>query len=236
LENSKYYNKDYKVGDKIPDELMDAMFRDDKENILVARDENGMPLNKDDMPRFEVHHKNAVKFANDDDYLAKINYPSNLVLVEHEMHRAYFHGFDHTDEVVKHNFMYFSRINMYASDVALLDGFDCSISCAWDKNVSLQKRIEKDKENVVNYYAMQLQRLNNIPEVAQKYSIEYSKNDLSSERFNMINLLQDINIDISAKDILTFSDWVEPNLKTKNQQKTNRRCRKILKKNQGNEL
>ena len=140
IENTKYYDKNYKVGDEIPYELIDNMMRDDRENILVARDENGLPLNKDDMPRFEVHHKNAVKFANDDDYLAKINYPSNLVLVEHEMHRAYFHGFDDTNEVARNNEQYFSRINMYDSNVVLLDGFGFSISCSWDKNISLIRK------------------------------------------------------------------------------------------------
>ena len=36
LENTKYYNKDYKAGDKIPDELMDNMFRDDKSDMVFS--------------------------------------------------------------------------------------------------------------------------------------------------------------------------------------------------------
>ncbi len=236
LRNTPYYSEDYKVGDKIPEELMDRMFTEDKENILIARDENGLPLNKDDMPCFEVHHKNAVKFANDDDYLAKVNYPTNLVLVEHEMHRAYFHGFDDTDEVAKNNEMYFSRINMYDSNVALLDGFNFEISCEWEKNSSLQKRIQQDKQNVVNYYEMQLQRLNSIPEIADNYGIEYSKRDLSNERRNLIGMLQD-KINVSAEDLQIFTDWAVPDAKTqKILNKATKKNLKLTKKNPGNEL
>ena len=236
LQRTPYFNENFKVGDPIPEELMYQMFQDDKENILLARDENGLPLNKDDMPRFEVHHKNAVKFANDDDYLSKVNYPTNLVLVEHEMHRAYFHGFDDTDEVAKGNEQYFSRINMWDANIALMIGFNYNICCRWEKNVAFRKRAEKDKQNVVNYYEMQLQRLGNIPEIAKQYGIDYSKTDLGNERRNLIGLLQD-KINVSAEDVQIFTDWVAPDAKTKKSiNKATGQKIKLTKNNKGNEL
>ena len=234
LKGTEYYNDDFKVGDKIPQELTDRLFWDNKESLLLARDENGVTLNKDDMPNFEVHHKNAVKFANDGDYLAKVNYPTNLVLVEREMHRAYFHGFDEIEEVAKNNEMYFSRINMCDLRVALLNGFEHKIYCNWEKNTQLQKRMKEDKKNVVNYYEMQMQRFNNIPDIANQYNIGYSKNDLNNERKNLLNLLQD-KINVSAEDVQIFTDWIEPEIKIKKQRKSKRRKPKNFPTKQGNE-
>ena len=82
---------------------------------------------------------------------------------------------------------------------------------------------------------MQLQRLNGIPEIAGKYAIEYSKNDLNNERRNLMNLLHRVNINVSDEDAQTFTDWAEPNIKTKNIQKSRRKSKKILQNNQGSE-
>lgn len=235
LEHTQYYDKSFKVGEPIPDELMERMFRDDKESLLLARDEKGMPLDKDDLPCFEVHHKNAVKFANDGDYLAKVNYPSNLMLVEREMHRAYFHGFDSIVEVAKNSEQYFSRVNTLDPNMCLIDGFNSSICYDLENNAAMRKRVAQDKKNVVNYYEMQQIRLNNIPQIADKYEIEYSKNDLKNEQRNLQNVLHK-TIDISGDDVQIFTNWVEPNIKAQNARRSRRADPNLLNNKQGNEL
>ncbi len=216
LQKHQYDVSRYQVGDKIPESLLNQAFKNKEESLLLARDENGLPLNKDDMPHYEVHHKNAVKFAANDDYLAKINYPSNLMLVEHELHRAFYHGFDDITDVTKSDHSYFSRVNTVNPEMCLIDDFIHMIYCNLEDNENMRRRISEDKKNVVNYYQMQLQRFNDIPVVAGKYGIEYSKNELNNEHKNLRKVLQ-VEISIPADDLHIFNDWKETN--TPNPQK-----------------
>lgn len=202
----------FKVGDPISEEMTERLFNNDHEHLILARDEKGRALSKDDLPRYEVHHKNAVKFANDGDYLAKVNYNSNLMLVEREMHRAYYHGFDSIVQVAKNNERYFSRVNTPAPNMCLIDGFNDETDTFFydlEANSAAQKRAQEDKKYVVNYYEMQVERLNHIPEIATKYQIEYSKNDLSNEHKNLQKLLQ-VKINIPAQDIKNIEEWFAP--------------------------
>lgn len=213
LANTPYFDESFKEGDRIPEELIERMFRDDKEHLLTARDENGYPLDKDDLPHFEVHHKNAVKFSNDGDYLAKANYPGNLMLVEHEIHRAFFHGFDDIADAAHNNAETYAQINIMASDMCMINGFDPEKDMIFydlENNPSMRKRIREDKKCVVNFYEMQSERLNNIPEIAEKYGIGYSKSDLNTERKNLMKMLK-IAINIPAKDVHIFAEWMTPN-------------------------
>ncbi|MBR3675560.1 MAG: hypothetical protein IKN71_00280 [Alphaproteobacteria bacterium] len=212
LEARRYDVSALKVGDPITEEMTERLFNNDQEHLLLARDENGRPLSKDDLPRYEVHHKNAVKFANDGDYLAKVNYNSNLMLVEREMHRAYYHGFDNIVQVAKNNERYFSRVNTPAPNMCLIDGFNDETDIFFydlEANSAAQKRMQEDKKYVVNYYERQIERLNHIPEIATRYQIEYSKNDLSNEHKNLQKLLQ-VKISVPAEDIKTIEEWFAP--------------------------
>ncbi|MBR1825246.1 MAG: hypothetical protein IJ770_01515 [Alphaproteobacteria bacterium] len=219
LKSHHYDVSAYKVGDQIPETLMNEIFDNRQESLLLARDENGIPLTKEDLPRFEVHHKNAVKFAHSDDYLAKVNYNGNLLLVEKEIHRAYYHGFDHIIPVNQNNERYFSRINSTSSEMCMIDGFDATRDMFFynlENTLSARRRAKQDKENVVNYYEMQYERLNNIQKIADRYNIEYSKTDLNKEYKNLQELTQ-FKVNISAEDIKMFEKWFNQNTNTPKQ-------------------
>lgn len=225
LANHHYNVADLKAGEPISEELMDEVSRNNDESLLLARDEKGSPLNKDDLPRFEVHHKNAVNFAHSGDYLAKVNYNNNLMLVEKEIHRAYYHGFDHVLQVNKNNEMYFSRINSTDPEMCLIDGFDPDKDIFFydlENNPSARRRAKRDSENIVNYYEMQFERLNNIPTIADKYNIEYSKTDLSNEYKNLQELTQ-FKVNIPEEEIKMFENWFAPQQQAKSKKKNNRK-------------
>ena len=212
LKAHRYDVSAYNIGDPISENVMKQVFDDNNEHLLLARDENGIPLSKEDLPRFEVHHKNAVKFANSGDYLAKVNYNNNLMLVEKEIHRAYYHGFDHTVLVNDTNERYFSRINCASPDLCMINGFDIHKDMIFydlERNVSARNRAAIDRANVVNYYDMQLNRLNNIPEIADKYGIEYFKADLKNEYKNLLNLTK-FKVSIPDAEVQTFEEMFSP--------------------------
>ncbi|MBQ9271723.1 MAG: hypothetical protein IJ218_05630 [Alphaproteobacteria bacterium] len=237
LADLKAHNYDvskYKVGDKIAEDFLDKVFANNQENLLLARDEKGLTLSKDDMPRYEVHHKNAVKFAHSGDYLAKVNYNNNLMLVEKEIHRAYYHGFDHIIQVNDNNEKYFSRLNSTIPEMCMIDGFNPDTDMFFynlEKNTSSKRRAINDKKNVVNYYDMQFERLNNIPQIAEKYGIEYSKIDLNNEYKGLQELTQ-FKVNISKKDLKVFEEFFTTNKSVKNTKK-NKNIPQI--KNTGNE-
>ena len=66
-----------------------------------------------------------------------------------------------------------------------------------------------DSQNVVNYYEMQLERLNNIPEIASKYNILYSKTDLSNEYRNLQKLTQ-FKVPLQLNNLKMFDDLSNP--------------------------
>ena len=230
LSKHKYNVSGIKVGDPISEEVTDLLFDREQESLILARDENGQPLNALSLPSFEVHHKNAVKFAHDDDYLAKVNHWNNLMLVEKDMHRIYYHGFDSVFRVNPTNECYYARLNSSIPSMCLVNGFNAETDILYadlENNAAQQRRKQKDSENVVNYYMMQYERLNQITQVADQYGIEYSKNDVSLERKNVANLLQ-VEVNISAADVKKFQQWLNPRDKKKIQNK-----RKLMAKDDG---
>ena len=212
LQAHHYDVSQYKVGDPISEAMTEEVFNNNQEHLLLARDEKGHTLSKDDLPRFEVHHKNAVKFAHSGDYLAKVNYNNNLMLVEKEMHRAYYHVFDHIIQVNTNNERFFSRLNTPAAEMCMINGFNSQTDMFFydlENNASAQKRARIDKQNVVNYYEMQFERLNNIPEIADKYNIGYSKIDLNNEHKSLKELTK-FKVNIPEKDLKIFEEWFVP--------------------------
>lgn len=215
----------FKVGDPIPEKIIDEVFTHNQEHLLLAYDENGHTLNKDDMPRFEVHHKNAVKFAHSGDYLAKVNYNSNLMLVEKEMHRAYYHIFDYTVQVNYNNERFFSRLNTPVAEMCMINGFNPNTDIFFydlENNAFAQRRARTDSQNVVNYYEMQFERLNNIPEIASKYNIGYSKIDLNNE-YKSLQELTKFKVNIPAQDLKFFEELFAPNLQKRKHKKMNKK-------------
>ena len=225
LKEHHYDVSSYKVGEPISESMLEEVFNNSQEHLLLARDEKGRPLDKEDLPRFEVHHKNAVKFAHSGDYLAKVNYNNNLMLVEKEMHRAYYHGSDHVIQVNSNNERYFSRLNSTVPEMCMIDGFNTATDMFFynlEKNASAEKRARIDSQNVVNYYEMQFERLNNIPEIAGKYNIEYSKTDLSNEYKSLQELTQ-FKVNIPTKDLKMFEEWFSQK-PSKNRRKAERKA------------
>ena len=230
LQGHKYNLSGAKPGDPISEEFTDLLFDRGQENLILARDENGVPITADGLPQFEVHHKHAVKFAKDGEYLAKVNYEPNLMLVESEMHRAYYHGFDLLVPVAPNNECYYSRINTTIPTMCMIDGFSPETDIFYYdfENTEFYRRQKEDMQNVVNYYDMQAERLNNIPQIAEKYGINYSKNDIKQEKSNLEKLLG-VNIQIPEADIQAFENWAEP------QKKFRKRNKIPALKKQGNE-
>ena len=69
---------------------------------------------------------------------------------------------------------------------------------------------------------MQFERLNNIPEIAGKYNIEYSKTDLSNEYKSLQELTQ-FKVNIPTKDLKMFEEWFSQK-PSKNRRKAERKA------------
>ena len=152
------------------------------------------------------------------------------MLVESEMHRAYYHGFDVWLPVAPKNECYYSRIDTTIPTMCMIDGFnpETDIFYCDFENKAFHRRKAEDMKNVVNYYDMQIERLNNIPEIAAKYGINYSKNDIRQERNNLEKLLG-INIQIPDTDLQAFENWADP------QETVSKKTKLPLINKQGNE-
>lgn len=237
LRANGYDVSNLKAGHPISEKMFQEVLSKDHTNLLLARDENGIPLDKDDLPRFEVHHKNAVKFAHSGDYLAKVNYFNNMMLVEKEIHRAYYHGYDQIIQVDTNNERYFSRINSDIPEMCFIDGFNTATDMFFydlENNPSSRHRTIEDKQNVVNYYEMQFERLKNISVVADKYNIEYSKTDLNKE-YKSLQELTLFKVDILADDVKQFEKWFNSKADKKHQNKINSHQPIMPQNNKGNE-
>ena len=217
LSKNKYNVSGIKEGDPISEEVTNLLFSRGQENLILARDENGCPITARDLPTFEVHHKNAVKFANDGDYLAKVNHWDNLMLVEKEMHHIYYHAFDNVFKVDSSNECYYSRLNTATDNMCFVGGFNAETDILYENlsnNATERNREKADGTNAVNYYMMQMDRLNNIKKIANQYHIEYSKKELSMERKNLEKILQ-VKIKLSPEDIKMFERWLMPDKKSR---------------------
>ncbi len=217
LRKNGYDVSNFKVGEPIAEEFIIQVLDNKQGNLLLARDENGKALDKSDLPRYEVHHKNAVKFADTDDYLVKVNYFNNLMLVESSMHQIYYHGFDSIIEVSNNNECYYSRLNTPFPSMCLIDDFNSATDAMYyemQNNPAFAKHIKRDKENVVNYYYMQYERLENIADIAQTYKIEYSKSDIALERNSLMKLLR-VDIQVPESDLAALAEWLPENRKKK---------------------
>lgn len=209
--NKKGYDiSKFKYGEKIPEDFIEKVFDDNNELLLLARNKKGQPLSKDKLPHYEVHHKNAVKFSANGGYLAKSNYEENLMLVESKMHSAYYHSLDRIERDSKFEERYFSRINVSSSDLCLIDGFNITedaIFCDLSNTKNAKKRSAEDKENIVNYYEMELERLNNLKEISDKYGFDYSESDINKEKTSINRILGRPNY-IRSDDIKRLSKWL----------------------------
>ena len=172
-----------KVGDKIPQKLVDELIDENKANLILARDRNGEPVDRYVLPRLEVHHGYAVKFT-DSESLAASNYPNHLVLVESKMHQYYYHLFD---TLVKHDNMqtFFSHLNITDKQMRTRIGFaeNDAVFGDLENNQEFLERRQEDLLHKANYYECQAEYMNNVAIVIKKHNIkvnEYGYNTYNS--------------------------------------------------------
>ena len=214
LQQAGYNVSDYKIGEKIPQAFINNVIDEKKGYLLSARDENGRLVDKSLLPAIKVHHKNAVQFTSSNGYLAKANYPRNLLLVDALMHRNYYHLFD---AVYKQNQMnnYYSRLNVNSPYMISILGFNekDSIYFDFENTASFQKRQAEDKKYVVNYLQEMEQRMQNEIDITEKYHISYNNSAIQNST-RIINSLTEKNCE-KSENMKRFAKWLSSQRKNK---------------------
>ena len=175
LKKNGFNVRGIEAGMPIADDFVNYLIDADREDLLLARNPDGSPVDKYVLPRLELHHNKAVQFA-DSEYLASANYPDKLVLLESKIHRQYYHLFD---SIIKQNEMqnYFSRLNISSRYTRMRLGFahDDALFGDFENTTAFRKRAEEDKKHRVNYFEMQDQYLANVLSVIDKYKLNFNK-------------------------------------------------------------
>ena len=152
LKKAKISVDDYAVGDKIPQDMVEYLFRHDKGILIAARDENGNRLKSADFPSFEVHHKVAVSESGKLPCLPQVNYRSNYLLVESNIHQIVLHGYDKL-VVQQGKEAYRCRMEFVDEHLAFMAGFtaDKQLSVNWRNYEEFVRREAEDQKYVVSY-------------------------------------------------------------------------------------
>lgn len=207
LNRAGYDISDINVGDAIPQAFVNRLIDENKGFLLLARDEKGAPLDKSSLPKLELHHKHAVQFTACSGYLARANYPHNLLLVDAPMHRNYYHLFD---AVYKQNQMnnFYQRLNANNPYMVSILGFNEQDSIYYDfeKAISFKKREAEDKANVVNYMQEMEQRMQNEINIAEKYNIPYNNTAIQRSTAGLNFLTEKIGK--NSENLQKFSKWL----------------------------
>lgn len=217
LQQAGYDVSQCRAGDKIPQAFINKLIDENKGKLLLARDKNGNPLDKSRLPTIEVHHKNAVQFtsSNGYGYLAKANYPHNLLLVDALMHRSYYHLFD---AVYKQNNMnnFYSRLNVNSPYMISILGFNekDSIYFDFENTANFQRRQSEDKKYVVNYLQEMEQRMQNEIDISEKYHIPYNSSAIQNSN-RIMNSLAEKSCE-KSENMKRFAKWLSSQRKTKN--------------------
>jgi len=143
--------KDFKLGEPIPQVLIDSLIDADKGYLLAARDKQGKKLNGSDFPSFEVHHKHAVSDAGDLKSVAYVNYKHNLCLVRADIHSLFIHR---CDKVKQRGEMksYSKRLEFVDPNIAFVVGFRPNERMSFNfARGKLTKRHKMDDKHIVNY-------------------------------------------------------------------------------------
>ena len=159
----------YQVGDKIPQALVKRLMKNDKGELLAARDKDGNTLVSENFPDFEVHHKTAVMESGRLAYIAMVNYRNNFVLVPHDIHHHVLHGFDILSSSGRTE-SYHRRLEFKDSDVTFMFGFtpDKQITYNWSRSRDYARKAEDDIDHIVSYTAISAELVEN----RQKYLSE----------------------------------------------------------------
>lgn len=152
LEKAKIPVKDYNVGDEIPQDLVDYLFRHDQGMLIAARDEKLNLLKSSEFPSFEVHHKVAVSESGRLPCLAQVNYRNNYLLVESNIHQIVLHGYDKL-VVQEGKEAYRCRMEFEDTYLSFMAGFnsDDKISVNWNDYEEIQEKETEDQKYLVSY-------------------------------------------------------------------------------------
>lgn len=193
--------KGFKLGEKIPQVLIDSLIDANKGYLLAARDENGKKLNGADFPSFDVHHKHAVTDAGDLKSVAYANYKKNLCLVRADIHSLFIHRCDRVKQRGQTK-SYSKRLEFVDADTVFVIGFKPKERMSFDFNKAKQtKRNKIDDQHVVNYV-----------ECMKQLALNQAAYDRSHH-----------------KDVFNVDQEVE-RYKSKNYRRMNKQCKMLLKK------
>lgn len=182
LKQAGYETDAYRVGDPIPQKLIETLIHADQGKLLSARDENGVELKGKDFPSFEVHHVNAIVESGRLANIAIVNYRNNYLLVPSEVHRHVFHGFDKLI-VSGQKEAYSRRLELVTPKVTFMFGFakNQQIEYDWSNLKSFKRQMEEDSRYIVSYEDM----MNRLAENRQLFM----DNNKSAE-FDVDNVVQ----------------------------------------------
>ena len=130
------------------------------------------------------------------------------MILEKNMHLVYYHGSDLIMNITPENGCFYSRLNTPVPTMCFIDGFNPVTDIFYYnfEDALYKKRKREDLTNVINYYDMEYERLNNVIEVSDKYGITYSKNDINQER-HKLEKMYGVNINIPEDDLKIFEQW-----------------------------
>lgn len=163
------------VGMPIEQSFIDYLVDTNKADLILARDENGIPLSKDGLPQTQYHHNHSVMLARKEDTIAACDYPNNGVNVDVRIHQDFLHLFDkimHTGGGVE---QIAARLNIQNKNMRILLGFDAekdALYCDLENTPEFRRRKAKDLKCKVNYFDMMQIRMQNEAKIIKKHNIE----------------------------------------------------------------
>ena len=164
-------------GTPIEQEFIDHLLDINQGTLILARDENGKPLDKSLLPRLQDHHIHSVVLSNNLDTIAAVNYPNNGIEVDERIHQHYLHLFDcliKSGNIEK----YYSRLNITDNRMRVLIGFNAKTDAIYfdlENNREFKRRKAMDRRCKVNYFQMMEERLYNEAKLVETYNIPYPK-------------------------------------------------------------
>ncbi|MBQ7304178.1 MAG: hypothetical protein IJW75_04605, partial [Alphaproteobacteria bacterium] len=185
LEIAKIPVKDYNVGDEIPQDLVDYLFRHDQGMLIAARDEKLNLLKSSEFPSFEVHHKVAVSESGRLPCLAQVNYRNNYLLVESNIHQIVLHGYDKL-VVQEGKEAYRCRMEFEDTYLSFMAGFnsDDKISVNWNDYEEIQEKETEDQKYLVSYEDC-------LEELKRNRRLQFDTRQ-SSDDFNVDNIAKNL--------------------------------------------
>ena len=189
LEKHKVDCKNYKIGDEIPQQLIDRLIDDKRGNLIVAYDSEGKRLYGSQFPSFEVHHKHAVSSGGNLSNIASINYKDNLCLVLTDIHMVVLHGMDIIEDNKRD--AYSRRTEFIDDDVVFMAGFEKEDKIFHSYiNSSAYKKHEKEDCRI---YASYEQCLSKLMENQEKYFKLHETAEVAKKDFNVDEVVSKIN-------------------------------------------